>query len=279
MESKPRISIREISAELEISQTSVWRLLRINLKMYPYKPKNVQPLTARHKTDRVSFSQWITQQPEGFTDKVIWSDEKLWQEKTKPNKQNERYWAVVDPMVEEECREQGGRKVMSWAGLINGQIILHWWPEGTTVDQEVYLEMLQTVVWPRVRGVATRNQYWMQQDGATCHTTVMVRDWLHSKFGERVISRFTAHSWPAKSPDLSPLDFWFWSVCLAELRRNPPISLEELQATVEEYSNSLDKDDIKKACRHIITRAEAFIKANGGDIEYYMKKANWSSEE
>ena len=81
--------------------------------MYSYTFKNVQPLTARHKRDRFSFSQWITQQPEWFTDNVIWSDEKLWQEKTKPNKQNECYWVVVGPMVEEECREQVGRKVMS----------------------------------------------------------------------------------------------------------------------------------------------------------------------
>ena len=63
------------------------------------------------------------------------------------------------------------------------------------------------MVWPRVRGVSTRNQYWMQQVGVTCHTTVMVGDWLHSKFEERVISRFTAHPCPANYPDLLNTEF------------------------------------------------------------------------
>ena len=47
------------------------------------------------------------------------------------------------------------------------------------------------------------------------HTAV--REWLTSKFGEKVISCFTERSWPAKSPDLSPMDYWFWSACLVEL--------------------------------------------------------------
>ena len=74
-----------------------------------------------------------------------------------------------------------------------------------SVNQQVYLEMLQNVVWPRVKSKSTRLQYWYQQDGATAHTTVQVREWLMSKFGNRVISRFTDRSWPSRSPDLSPL--------------------------------------------------------------------------
>ena len=74
----------------------------------------------------------------------------------------------------------------------------------------------------------------LQLDGATSHTTVMVREWLKSKFGNRVTSRFTERAWPSRSPDLSPLDYCFWSVYLAELRSYPPTSLEQLQETVED---------------------------------------------
>ena len=49
---------------------------------------------------------------------------------------------------------------------------------------------------------------------------------------------------PARSPDLSPLDYLFWSVCLVELRKNPPNSLPELVNTVERYDASLNKDQI-----------------------------------
>ena len=119
------------------------------------------------------------------------------------------------------CRVQGGRKVMCWAGIINGNIILHWFPLNTSVNQHVYLDMLETVLWPAVRAVSTCHMYWFQQDRATAHCTNMVMDWLRSKFGQRVISRNADQPWPARSPDLSPLDFWLWSVCLRELRKAP----------------------------------------------------------
>jgi hypothetical protein len=191
------------------------------INLYPYKPKNVQPLTKAHKNQRIAFSDWITQQDPKFIDHVIWSDEKLWEERVHPNKQNERVWAEVDPEVEVDCRVQGGKKIICWGAIINGQVILHWFPLNTSVNQHVYLDMLKTVLWPAVRSVSTNRQYWYQQDGAMAHTTNMVRDWLGTKFGTRVISRYAEQPWPAKSPDLSPLDFWFWSVCLRELRRCP----------------------------------------------------------
>ena len=37
-----------------------------------------------------------------------------------------------------------------------------------------------------------------------------------------VISRLTKHPWRARSPDLFPLDFWFWSVAMTEVKRRPP---------------------------------------------------------
>ncbi len=57
--------------------------------------------------------------------------------------------------------------------------------------------------------------WWFQKDGATVHTTIAVQH----HFGDQVIRRFTAWPWPANSPDLSVLGYWFWSVCLSELRK------------------------------------------------------------
>ena len=97
---------------------------------------------------------------------------------------------------------------MYWAVLINGEAILHWFNVGTSINQDVYLEMLQTVLWPRISRDSNRKRYWFQQDWATPHTAVRVMEWLTLKFGERVISRFTERSWPAKSLDSSLLDYW-----------------------------------------------------------------------
>lgn len=131
--------------------------------------------------------------------------------------------------------------------------------------------MLKTVVWPRIKNVAGRRRYWFQQDGATPHTAVRVREWLTSKFGDRVISRFTDRPWPARSPDLSPLDYWFWSVCMVELRKNPPNSLPDLVNTVGGYAASLNYDQISAAVKDVLPRANACIEADGGAFEYKLK--------
>ena len=81
----------------------------------------------------------------------------------------------MDPKVEDECRVQGGKKMMCWAGLIDGKVILHWFEEAT-VNQEVYLDMLKNVVWPYIRSVNTRNSV---LPAGWCHST-------HYSQGERV---------------------------------------------------------------------------------------------
>ena len=114
------LSIAEISIEVEASQTSVWKILRKHLKLYPYKPHNVQPLTDAHIANRVEFCHWIRSKPPAFPNLVIFSDEKMFTLKQAPNRQNER------------C-------------LIDGKILIHWFEQGQTVNQHVYLDLLQSV--------------------------------------------------------------------------------------------------------------------------------------
>ena len=54
------------------------------------------------------------------------------------------------------------------------------------------------------------------------------------------------------------MDYWFWSLCLVEFRKNPPNSLPELVNTVERYATSLNKDQIITAVNDILQRAQAF---------------------
>ena len=61
----------------------------------------------------MTFSNWLgltTKDTPEFIDSVIWSDEKLWEEKVHPNKQNERYWGEVDPKVEVDCKVKRGQE-------------------------------------------------------------------------------------------------------------------------------------------------------------------------
>ena len=131
---KQSVSVTGIGKALQISPSTAWRILRKRLGWYPYKPRTVVPLSNRHKEARVTFCNWLLEQSEDFEMKCIWSDEKWFQLKQGPNKQNERYWAPCDPEVEVECRVQGGQKVMCWAGVIEGQLIIHWFDNNVSVN-------------------------------------------------------------------------------------------------------------------------------------------------
>ena len=106
---------------------------------------------------------------------------------------------------------QGGPKVMSWAMMVDGQVFIHWFDIGARQNSEVYVqEVLEGFMWPILQTMPNRARYWFQQDGARSHTSNFSLEWLQEKFR------------PARSPDKSPLDYFLWGICEAEIRRVKP---------------------------------------------------------
>ena len=132
--------------------------------------------------------------------------------------------------------------------------------------------MFQTFVWSKIKHKVNSKQCFFQQDGAPPHWRTEVLEWLTSKFQDRLISHKTPRPWPAKSPDLSPLDYWFWSAAMAEVRRIQPKSLDDLKDCVEAYAISLSREQVNKAVCDIFFRAKCCVQKNGGQFESLLKK-------
>lgn len=49
-----------------------------------------------------------------------------------------------------------------------------------------------------------------QNDGCPVHTSLIVKDFLNEEYGENWIGRNGPIKWPARSPDLTPVDFYVW---------------------------------------------------------------------
>ena len=94
---KHRLNRKEkvTSRKLNISRTSVRRILKNDLLLRPYK-KIVEPLlTDEHKEKRKKFSNWVrTRFQKEDTMKILFSDEKLFHIDGIYNSQNDRIWAV-----------------------------------------------------------------------------------------------------------------------------------------------------------------------------------------
>ena len=59
----------------------------------------------------------------------------------------------------------------------------------------------------------------------------------------------TSIAWPAKSPDMSCLDFWFWLVVMEEVRKSRPSTLTELKAVVEAFAEIVDLEEMKSVAK------------------------------
>ena len=54
------------------------------------------------------------------------------------------------------------------------------------------------------------HEMWLQQDRAQAHTAGVTIEILKTVFPNRLISRFGDVPWAPRSPDLTPLHFFFW---------------------------------------------------------------------
>jgi hypothetical protein len=62
---------------------------------------------------------------------------------------------------------------------------------------------------------------WFQMNYALPHNVVAVSNWLYINYPNRWISRNRTVLWSARSPDLTPLDFFLWSVVKSDVYQTP----------------------------------------------------------
>ncbi|GFU07181.1 transposable element Tcb2 transposase [Trichonephila clavipes] len=119
--------------------------------------------------------------------------------------------------------------IMVWAGImINGRMSLHWVANGTMTGQRYIDEVLLPHV--RLFRGAVGDKFVFMDDNATCHRTIAVQDCLDSDGIQRLV-------WPARSPDLNPIEN-VWDALGRQVagRNYPPTNKNTLiRALTEEW--------------------------------------------
>ena len=114
-----------------------------------------------------------------------------------------------------------------------------------------------------------RGRIYFQCDGALPHFLYVVRNFLNYRFPGRWFGRGGPHNWPARSPDLSPLDYSVWG-WMKELVYSVKVGtrdalLSRILDTADRIRNSLRK--LQRATRVVHNRAAACVAAGGGIFE------------
>lgn len=264
-------SQRRLSARLDISRTSIQRILK-DLKLRPYHPRLTNHLLEDDPDRRLEFAEtWLAMledDPE-LARHVEWSDEAKFHVSGYVNRHNCVYWRATNPHIELEVDNQSPG-VMVWAGVSYDGLLGPFFFEDT-VTGDSYRDLLVNTVHPLLTQRDDFDTMWWQQDGAPPHYALTVRSWLDQTFPGRWIGRRGPVEWPPRSPDLTPLDFWLWGYLKDKVYRHRIHNIPELRAAITEEFRKIPLDMCKKACDNVKLRLEACIAMEGRMVDHSME--------
>ena len=185
----PQKSLRRLSQETGYSVTMFQRAAK-HAKIRPYRVTLVHELQEPDKMKHVRYCNWLLNFVEINPDilKVTWFTDESW---FHVNSQNTRVWALENPHVFQESSLYP-EKVGVWCA-ISGQRI---------IGPVFFEEIVNTVVYKNIftdfvnkLGDMELTQGYIQQDGATSHTSNESMAYISSSiFEDRVISPLS-HTW------------------------------------------------------------------------------------
>lgn len=131
--------------------------------------------------------------------------------------------------------------------------------------------MLETQIIPAIRQAVPGIQFgnvWFQHDGCPAHNSREVQTLLRNTFGERIISNSGPVLWPARSPDLTPLDFYLWGHVKNEMYEfDPPEEIDMLIQRARELFAGINRHTLERVTNSVIKKCQKCIDKNGGHFE------------
>ena len=268
LRNSPKKSTRKLSQETGPSQRSVLRILHRN-HLHPYKVHLAQGLHGDDMDRRQEFCEWMRQ---NMDLSILFSDEAMFYLSGNVNRHNFHYWSDTNPHWLEANRVQEDPRVMLWAGILEDQIIGPYFFD-RNVTQESYLDMLQSYLEGFLNNLSEpqRSSMFFQQDGAPPHYATIVRNYLHEQFPGRWIGRRGRIEWLARSPDLTPLDFFLWGHLKSVVYQNRPRNIDELKEAITQEIRNISRETLLQVRRSFSERIEKCLEVNGGHFEHLLQ--------
>jgi hypothetical protein len=227
----PEISSRRMALSTGVSKSSVLRIFHRE-KLHPYHFTPVQNLLAADFPARLQFARFFQAQQNAeqiFLNKILFTDEATFTRRGVFNFRNKHTWDTENPFLVTERHFQHEFKINIWCGIV-GNYVLGPCELPPNLNGASYLNFLRYQMVDLFDDVSLnfrQNMYFMQ-DGAPAHFSLEVRNYLDNNFPGRWIGRGSQMPWPARSPDLNPMDFCFWGYMKSIVYREPINNRAEL---------------------------------------------------
>ena len=129
------------------------------------------------------------------------------------------------------------------------------------ITDAAYLRFLEDVLRGLLEDVPlqVRRNILFQHYGAPHHFSLAVRDHLDQRFGQQWIGRGDTIAWPARSPDLSPLDYYLWVHMKSLIYETPLASVEDILARVMIAADVGGQRIGNRVCQNMIRKYRIYV--------------------
>lgn len=284
LNSDSKFSLRSIAEKCQCSLGLVSKVAKKELKLRYYVQRVGQVLSDSNVAYRLQFAENLLNLFNSGTidiDNFCIIDESYVEIGEHRNRRNNGFWRKAGdtwniPVLERPLKPQ---HIMifcvlhSKIGVIGPFFMKDIDPERTSMNSKNFMDMVDLVV-PQIKeklGPLFDSCWWFQ-DGAPPHFAKNSIDKLKSYFENRICARGTDFSWPPYSPDLTPLDYWFWSALKTFVGAKCPKNLDEVESVVREFCSAVTPTMVKKAIHDMPARLECLKDRGGTHFEHMFKE-------
>lgn len=221
--------------------------------------------------NRIQFYHWartmILQNPNFFR-YVMFSDEATFKNTGELNRHNSHYWSNVNPHWQRGVDHQHRWSINVWCGILNGYLIGPYFFE-ENVNSNNFLAFLRNELPVLLMNVDldTRARMWVQLDGAPPHNYNPVCAHLNERYRGRWIGPRGPVAWPARSPDLTPPDFYLWVYLKEVVFAKEPTTRDNMMERIRGACQSIVHDVLLSTIDNFQRRIELCIQQNGNVFE------------
>lgn len=274
IEHSPGTSTRKIANELNVSHVAVWQILR-TYQLYPYHIQRVQALLPADFLQRVAYCTWFSRQQAypNFMSRILFTDEACFSRNAIMNFHNNHIWAEENPNAVIQNNYQQQFSVNVWIGIVGDFLIgPHFLPPRLNGQQ--YRHFLEFELAELLEDVplAERAGMWFMHDGAPPHFSIAARQFLDVRYGRRWIGRAGPQSWPPRSPDLNPLDFFVWGHLKSLVYKTAVINEEELRQRIRDSCDQIRHTPgiFQRVRQSMLRRVNSCIEVGGGHFQQLL---------
>lgn len=270
VERDPTLTLRGMSQQLNVSKSLIHKVLKKN-KFKSYHYTNHQQLLDSDYQRRVFFSSTmidLINNDRNLLENICFSDESCFTLRHAPNWQNSRMWAKNNPSLVVQSHTQFQQKVNVWIGILGANLIGPFF-YNENLTGELFLDLLMNEIGPRIAEVGRDGDIWFQMDGCPAHNTRIVKEYLHASFPGRLIAHNGDIDWSARSPDLSPNDYFLWGHISSIIYNGGKsyANVDDLKDAIRQVCNNINARQLKNVRNEFYHRLGYCVAADGGIFE------------